>query len=295
MLAGRFAIAAVAAALLGASLKLVGRNPFAAKLHIEEVGSDSTAFDVVSVLVAGPTEAILWDAQYHVAEAKQMADKIAASGKHLKAIIISHPDHDHFSGLVTILQRFPGTPVYMTARGLAVYDTTAERGFKNEKSRRPATLPDSLARPQPLPTTHFKIDGEDIEIIPDLQGDVITPTNSIMWIPSLNTVLAGDVIFNGVHPWLGSSDVASRAAWRSTIQRMIALHPTTVVAGHKKDVNAPDSFDAATTMDNYLKDFDALRATSSSPEELRNAMLAKYPDMAVRGLLGFGAQMAFKK
>jgi hypothetical protein len=116
----------------------------------------------------------------------------------------------------------------------------------------------------------------------------------VLWIPSLRTALAGDVAFNGVHPWLGSSDAASRTAWRAAIKRIADLHPLAVVAGHKRDVNAPDSPDVLAFMDNYLKDFDSFRAISAGPEALRNAMLQKYPDLAVRGLLGYGAQVAFR-
>ena len=47
-------------------------------------------------------------------------------------------------------------------------------------------------------------------------------------------------------------------------------------------------------MDNYLKDFDALRKSSANADELRSAMLRKYPDLAVQMLLGYGAQVAFK-
>src|SRR6478672_9445527 len=63
----------------------------APKLQIEEVGADSTAFDVVATIVMGPREALLWDTQYHLADARRLADRIAASGRHLTAIIISHP------------------------------------------------------------------------------------------------------------------------------------------------------------------------------------------------------------
>ena len=265
----------------------------ASKLHLEEVGSDSTSFDVVATMVVGPTEVLLWDAQYHVADARRLAERVAATGKHLKAIVISHPDHDHYSGAAAIIERFPGTPVYMTAKALEHYDTT-KYYFQREKSRRPAMLPDSLVTPQVLPSTHLTVDGEELQVIPDLTGDVMTPTNSVLWIPSLRTVLAGDVAFNGVHPWLGSSSEASRAAWRASIARVAELHPAVVVAGHKKDAGAADSPDVLRFMDNYLKDFDALRKTAANADELRSAMLRKYPDLAVRTLLGYAAQMAFK-
>jgi glyoxylase-like metal-dependent hydrolase (beta-lactamase superfamily II) len=265
------------------------------KLHLEEVGSDSTAFFVISTLIVGPTEILLWDAQYHVADARRVADRIAASGKRLKAIVLSHPDHDHFAGTAAIVERFPGTPVYMTAAGLAEFNKTGRRDFQNEKSRRPAMFPDSVVTPSVLPSMHLTVDGEDVEVIPDLQGDVLTPTNSVLWIPSLQTALAGDVAFNGVHPWLGSSTEASRTAWRGVVTHMASLHPAAVVAGHKKDVNAPDSPDVLTFMDNYLRDFDALRASSPDAAALRAAMLLKYPDLAVGMLLNYSAQVAYRK
>lgn len=293
MPAARSSVVFLALALFGFHAPSRESSPPAPKLHIEEVGSDSTSFDVVATMVVGPTEVVLWDAQYHVADARRLADRIAATGKHLKAIVISHPDHDHYSGAAAIVERFPGTPVYMTAKALAHYDTT-KYYFQREKSRRPAMLPDSLVTPQVLPFTRLTLDGEELQVIPDLTGDVLVPTNSVLWIPSLRTVLAGDVAFNGVHPWLGSSSEASRAAWRASIARVAELHPAVVVAGHKKEVSAVDSPDVLRFMDNYLKDFDDFRKRSTNADELRSAMLRKYPDLAVQMLLGYGAQVAFK-
>src|SRR6478735_1573535 len=266
----------------------------APKLQIEEVGADSTAFDVVATIVMGPREALLWDTQYHLADARRLADRIAASGRHLTGIIISHPDHDHFAGAAAIVERFPGTPVYMTAKALEEYKRTAPTAFNNEKSRAPQMLPDSIVTPQPLPSMQLTVDGEKVEVIPDLTGDVITGVNSVLWIPSISTVLAGDVLFNNVHAWLGSSDTTSRKAWRASIKRIAALHPKVVVAGHKKDVAAPDTPDVLNAMDHYLEDFDALRKTSSDAPSLYAAMKAKYPDYAVSNLLRYAAMVAFR-
>jgi glyoxylase-like metal-dependent hydrolase (beta-lactamase superfamily II) len=285
--------AAAACALIAAALLAQGAR--APKLQLEEVGADSTAFDVVSTLIVGPTEVLLWDAQYHVSDATRLADRIAATGKHLKAIVISHPDHDHYMGTAVIVQRFPGTPVYMTAAALAEFKRTAFQSFGGERARNPAQTPDSLVTPQVLPSMHLTVDGDAIEVVPDLTGDVLAPTNSFLWIPSLRAALAADIVFNGVNPWLGSSDEASRAAWRQSVKKIADLHPAIVVAGHKKDVSAPDSPDVLTFMDHYLTDFDAFRKTSSSGQELFAAMKNKYPDLAVQGLLGYSAQVAFKK
>jgi len=285
---------AVALALVSLDRPRTASASLAPKLQIEEVGADSTAFDVVATIVMGPREALLWDTQYHLADARRLADRIAGSGRQLKAIIISHPDHDHFAGAAAIVERFPGTPVYMTAKALEEYKRTAPRAFNNEKSRAPQMLPDSIVTPQPLPPTQLTVDGEKVEVIPDLTGDVITGVNSVLWIPSISTVLAGDVIFNHVHAWLGSSDTTSRVAWHESIKRIAALHPKVVVAGHKKDVSAPDNPDVLDAMDRYLADFDSLRKTSANAPALYEAMQAKYPDYAVSGLLRYASMLAFR-
>ena len=103
-----FAALSVGAALALLEAPTVASAWSAPKLTIEEVGADSTAFDVVATIVMGPKEALLWDAQYHLADARRLADRISASGRHLKAIILSHPDHDHFAGTAAIVERFPG-------------------------------------------------------------------------------------------------------------------------------------------------------------------------------------------
>ena len=267
----------------------------AVTLRLEEVGSDSTAFHAVATLIIGPTEVLTWDAQYHAADAMRLADRIAATGKRLKGIIISHPDHDHYMGAAKIVERFPGTPVYMTKAALDEFQRTASRQFQAEKSRQPSLTPDSLVTPRPLPSTHFTVDGEAVEVIADLTGDVMTPTNSALWIPSLRAALASDIAFNGVHPWLGASNEASRAAWRAAVKQLSDLHPAIVVAGHKKDVAAPDTPGVLGFMDRYLADFERAKGSAASADELRTAMLQKYPDLAVRGLLAFGARAAFQK
>jgi glyoxylase-like metal-dependent hydrolase (beta-lactamase superfamily II) len=285
------AAAAIAATLFNHG---IGESaPAAPKLRIEQVGADSNSFNVVASLITGPTEAILWDAQYHLADAKRLADRIAASGKKLKAVIISHPDHDHFAGAATIVERFPGTPVYMTEKALEEYKRTAPPAFRNEKTRAPQMFPDSIVMPTVLPSRQLTVDGERVEVIPDLTGDVITGVNSVLWIPSISTVLASDVIFNNVHAWFGSSDTTSRKAWRKSIERIAALKPKVVIAGHKRDVSLPDTPDVLQAMDGYIATYDSLRKALPNAPALFQAMSTKYSTYSVSGLLRYAAQVAY--
>jgi glyoxylase-like metal-dependent hydrolase (beta-lactamase superfamily II) len=284
----RIPCALVALALLGPP------SSRTSQMMVIQFPSDTSAFNVSSVVIGSPTEALVVDAQYHMGDARREADRIAQTGTHLKAIFITHPDEDHYMGAQAFVERFPGTPVYMTAAGIEEFKRTSARFLKSLKAQAPQEAPDSLITPQVLPGRIITIEGDTVEIFPDEQGDVLQPTNSFLWIPSLRTVIAGDIVFNGVHPWLGASDVASRQRWHRSIQRIEALHPVTVIAAHKKTPDTPDTPDVLKAMDQYLTDFDAARTTSPNAAGLEAIMKQKYPDYAIPKLLQYSAQIAYR-
>jgi glyoxylase-like metal-dependent hydrolase (beta-lactamase superfamily II) len=286
---------AIAAMLLLPAARAGVAAPAKPTLRLIEVLADSVAYDVNATLIAGPTEAVLVDAQFRASDARRLADQIAATGTHLKAIFITHPDEDHYLGAAVIEERFPGTPVYMTPAAIEEFKQKAPEYLAGIKAHAPQEAPDSLVTPQPLPSTTLTVDGAKIEVIPDQQGDVLKPTNSFLWIPSLRAVIAGDIVFNGVHAWLGASSPEARVAWHQSIARIAALHPLIVVAGHKSSADLPDSPDVLRRMDQYLTDFDAARAASPDAKGLAAAMTEKYPSYPERQLLGYSAQMAYKQ
>lgn len=281
--------------MLSSAGEAAAQSAAPAVLHLEEVVADSQNFHVVSTLIVGPTEVVLFDTQNRLSDGRRVAERIAATGKRLKAIFISHPDEDHFFGALAVVDRFPGTPIYMTPAAIAEFNRTAEGMRQQGKRGMGAEVPDSLFHPTPYPAGGLSVDGAALELIPDLQGDVLTPTNSAIWIPSLRAVLAGDVVFNGVHPYLAASSPASRAAWHTSLDRLAALKPDLVVAGHKSSVDAPDTPASLQFMHEYLRAFDAARAGSSNPQAMAATVRSKYPDLTVGMLLNYSAMMAFRQ
>jgi glyoxylase-like metal-dependent hydrolase (beta-lactamase superfamily II) len=278
----------------------------AAKLRVIQYTSGPQTFNVGSTLIVGPTEAMLIDAELNRSDATREADQIAALGKHLKAIFITHPDEDHYTGAAAFAEKFPGVPIYMAPAGLAKYKTIEPARFTKIQERlkhAPPAIrdsigreqPDSMVTPQVLPSNSLAVDGERVEIVPDIQGDVLEPTNSFVWIPSLRTVIAGDIVFNKVHVWLAGSDVASRQRWHESIARIDALHPQVVIAMHKKSLDTPDTPDVLHAMDQYLTDFDAARVASPDSAGLVTTMKQKYEDYAIPMLLEYSARVAYAK
>jgi glyoxylase-like metal-dependent hydrolase (beta-lactamase superfamily II) len=58
-------------------------------LHLEVFTGDADSWGVTSTLIYGKTEAVLIDSQFHNSQARKLAERIAALGRQLNAIIIT--------------------------------------------------------------------------------------------------------------------------------------------------------------------------------------------------------------
>ncbi|MGD0142262.1 MAG: MBL fold metallo-hydrolase [Rhizomicrobium sp.] len=262
-------------------------------LKLDVYVADETAFGVTSTLIYGRREAILVDAQLRNSDAEKLADRIAATGRTLKAIFITHPDADHYIGLAVLHRRFPAARIYMTSKALGEFQRTVADSLAGERKSAPAETPNSLPTPAPL-LSRLTVDGVPLEVLANMQGDYPkTPANSPIWIPALRTLIADDVAFNGVHPWLAGSSEATRAAWRTTLEKLSAMHPLRVVAGHKKSSALEDSPAVLAFMIRYLTDFDTARKASPDADAFVSAMSQKYPDLAQQKFLARAAKTSY--
>jgi glyoxylase-like metal-dependent hydrolase (beta-lactamase superfamily II) len=63
---------------------------------------EADSWDVTSTLIYGKSEAILVACQFRISQAKNPDDQLAARGRRLKAIIVTHPDNDHDIGTAVL-------------------------------------------------------------------------------------------------------------------------------------------------------------------------------------------------
>jgi hypothetical protein len=60
-------------------------------LHLEVFTGNEDSWGVTSTLIYGKTEAILVDSQFRISQAKKLTDRVAATGRRLKAMSRKFP------------------------------------------------------------------------------------------------------------------------------------------------------------------------------------------------------------
>jgi glyoxylase-like metal-dependent hydrolase (beta-lactamase superfamily II) len=241
-----------------------------------------------STLIYGKKEAVLVDVFLAIDHMKELIDSIAAMGKDLRYVYITHPHGDHFYGLQLLLDHFPNAKAIAT--GAVVKDCLEQIQPDVINSfwapRFPGQLPEKFAVPEALEADEFELEGKKFVVIHTGFSDTHDTTS--LYVPSMGLVVAGDVAYNGVHPYLAETTPETRKEWRQAIATLMALHPKSVVAGHKQPSFSDDPEILASTK-NYLEDLERLNGETSTNLELYTKMLALYPDRANPGSLWGGA------
>jgi glyoxylase-like metal-dependent hydrolase (beta-lactamase superfamily II) len=247
---------------------MVGERP---KPFGEAFGFDP----ITSTLIFGEYDAVLVDAMGTVAEAEALAAWVALHNRNLETIYITHAHFDHFYGLSILLDRFPGARAIATPNAVKAMQSSFTPPVE-QLARRifPGQIPAKLVSPQPCENDTFTLEGHELRIIE--QGRTDSPDSTSLYVPSIDLVVAGDVVYNQCHMYVGDTTPESRKNWIAALDRLAALKPAIVVAGHKKP-GAPDSPSAIEDTKRYLLDFDRLKQTTASDEELFDQMTERYP------------------
>jgi len=249
-----------------------------------------TGFLASSTLVAGDKDAILIDGQFDLADAHRLVAMIFESKKNLTTVYVTHWHPDHYFGLTAVHQAFPRAKLVALPGTVEQIRKTARAKVAQWGPMFGSLLPTDPVVPSPLAATTLTLEGQALEIHGDVQGD--SPDNSYVWIPSIKTVIAGDIVYQGVHVWTAESTVAQRRAWRAALDKLAALNPTTVIAGHKDPALKDDPSGIAATR-SYLDAFDAALASSKTAAELESKVKAVFPAAQLDVILHIGAGAAF--
>jgi glyoxylase-like metal-dependent hydrolase (beta-lactamase superfamily II) len=242
---------------------------------------------VASTLILGDNAAVLVDAPFTYEQIDRVGDWIERSGKRLAYIYATHGHGDHWFGTDLLQQRFPDAVAYATEGTIAMMHQQATTGRSQLWDVDfPGLIPPSPVVYQPIPVDGLELEGHrmvSVEV-----GHTDTDDTTVLHVPSIRLVVAGDVAYNGVHQYLLESGDDGIEAWLKALETVAALKPAAVVAGHKNKALTDDPVILSQTRD-YLLDARRLLSQHPSPRDYFNQMIALYPDRLNVGPVWYAA------
>ncbi|MEY9965508.1 glyoxylase-like metal-dependent hydrolase (beta-lactamase superfamily II) [Streptacidiphilus sp. MAP12-16] len=260
----------------------------AAAVEVDVFTGPEAAFFATSALVYGPTEALLVDTQLTRSAGRELAEWVAGKARRLTAVLITHPHPDHYFGTEEILRLFPGTPVYAVPE---VIDGIVETGLAKVAQWQPVFGDDVTSFPivpGPLPGRRLRVDGAELDVLALGQGDCAA--SSVVNVTGADTVIAGDLVYNGTHLWTAETTPGQRADWLANLEVLRGLGATRVIAGHRAPGHDDEAQRVLDFTAGYLREFDArLAEHPHDAAALVQAVNETYAELTLPMMLELGA------
>ena len=259
---------------------------FAAPLTVDTYNpQEKGIFAVSSTRVSGPTEAVLFDAQFSVKDGEALVEKIRKSGKTLNKIVITSGDPDFYFGLQPLVKAFPNAKVVATQSVVDHIKTTKDAKLAFWGPQMKDGAPTTLVVPQVIASTTFMIDGEKVDI------EAPESYAAYVWIPSAKTILGGTGVSWGIHLWTADTQTnASRQQWQQTLDSMAAHKPERVIPGHYLGT-PPAGAGAIDFTRQYLQQFEVALNKHKDSASVIDTMKKQWPNLAEVSSLELSAKV----
>jgi glyoxylase-like metal-dependent hydrolase (beta-lactamase superfamily II) len=261
-----------------------GRQAFSIKV----VTSIDDQFEVNSLIIEGTHEVMLVDAQLTKTNAERVLQEIKETKKPLSIIYITHEHADHFLGLEVFKEAYPGVRIIANSTVVDRADKVYQQKIDKWKQILGSGATSRVVAIEKFDGNFIAFNGSKIEVLKHIQGD--TDENTMLWIPGQKILIAGDVLFNGVHLYTAETDSKARKKWFTSLQEIRELKPSIVIPGHSK-VGAPvDANTAVDFTEKYLLAFEEELKKAKDPDSLINAMKERFPSACFLLALERGAK-----
>ncbi|MEU9161331.1 MBL fold metallo-hydrolase [Streptomyces sp. NPDC048424] len=249
------------------------------------------AFQPLAVtLIQGRREAVLVDPPLTREQAEQVGEWVEASGKRLTHIVATHGHGDHWFTAGVLAERF-GAQVVTSPGAVAQMHHNVHAREVLWDVLWPGRIPPSPVTAVTVPGNRLTLEGHDLDIVE--VGHADSDDSAVLHVPDLDLVVAGDVIYNGVHMYLAESADGDLGPWRKAVDTVAALEARHIVASHQNKNLDDDAVRLLAETRRYLDDAEAALATYDSPAEFFDAMLKRYPEHLGPTVLWVGARALY--
>lgn len=258
--------------LLGASPAFAATP--AAPLTVKVVLASEPSLNATSTLLLGEKDAVLVDVPFTRSDGHRLVAEVLETGRTLRTIYISHDHPDHFLSLEVLAEAFPDARIITAAPVVEDIWRSLPLKIKRWGPMLGANGPHHPVVPQALEGNTFTLEGNEIRVLGPMQGDHVHAT--ALWVPSIRTLIAGDLLFADVHLWLGEHTPAQRKAWLAALDQFDQLRPSIVVAGHRPP-GVPDDTRSLQFTRDYLVAFEAEVKASKNSADLIARLKKRFP------------------
>ncbi len=235
-------------------------------------------------IIESANKLVVVDVQFLRAHAKDVKDYIDTLKKPIDRIIVSHFHPDHWFGL----ELFKNIPIYALPQVTAKIEKVGDIIIEKKRKRLKELVTSQKVVPNfAITKRKATIDGVlyKFEKIENAEADV----QLLIKIPEVNTLIMQDLIYNGVHAFVGNNTVEN---WITVLNGINKLsNYDTILPGHGK----ASGKEIISDMVNYLKNAKSAMKQAKTGEELKKQLVAKYPEYNSPVLLDISNKYLFNK
>jgi glyoxylase-like metal-dependent hydrolase (beta-lactamase superfamily II) len=244
-------------------------------LSIKVFTSPDDQFWTNSVIIEGTHEVMLVDAQLTKTSAERVLQEIRETKKPLSIIYITHEHADHFLGLEVIREAYPRVRIIANSAVVERINKVYQEKIDKWKTILGPGATTHVVAIEQFDGDFIAFGSSQIEVLKNIQGD--TDENTMLWIPGQRILIAGDVLFNGMHVYTAETDSKARGEWLNSLQKIRELKPSVVIPGHSKVGATLDASTAVDFTENYLLAFEEELKKAKDPDGLIKAMKERFP------------------
>jgi len=248
-----------------------GQHGFSIKVFT----SPDDQFWTNSVIIEGTHEVMLVDAQLTKTSAEKVLQEIRETKKPLSIIYITHEHADHFLGLEVFREAYPRVRIIANSAVVERINKVYQGKIDKWKTILGSGATSHVVAIEQFDGDFITFGSSQIEVLKNIQGD--TDENTMLWIPGQRILIAGDVLFNGMHVYTAETDSKARGEWLNSLQRIRELKPSVVIPGHSKVGATLDVTTAVDFTENYLLAFEEELNKAKDPNGLIKAMKERFP------------------
>jgi len=248
------------------------------KVHTYTAPNDG--WHVNTHLIELPTQLIAVDAQYTLPYAREVLAYAANLGKPISRLYVTHYHPDHLLGAAAFAMPIHALPEVKIKIG-AVGDRVAAE----EHEKFPESIPTRAEKPTVLVAPGSEvIDGVKLDFL--LLQHAETENALMIGLPEHGILITQDLIYNGVHVFLGEQAFDS---WSAALRACRRLPYDKILPGHG-DPGGPELYDS---MLHYLATARELLGKSRDSDDFKARLLTEFPDFGGAALLDHQKRFLF--